>query len=402
MFWIAATVITLACLAIVLAALRTPPPAEARSDVAVYRDQLRELERDVARGTLTEDEAQSARAEVGRRLLSADAATTAPRRTGATVLAAGVITVIVLGVAFGTYRLIGAPGYPDLPLASRVASVEAARAERPGQELAEAEIPDQSPPADADPETLRMAEQLREVLVDRPDDLRGWRLRARIESGLNDPKAAWRAQNRVVAIRGDEADARDFAYLAELMIIAAGGYVSPEAEEVLAETLRLDPSNGSARYYTGLMFAQGGRPDLTWPIWRRLVGDSAEDAPWLPAIYGQIERVSQLAGDPTPLDALPRPGTARGPSAADVQAAGDMTLDERMEMIGGMVEGLAARLATDGGSPSDWGRLITAYGVLGRLNDAATVYAEAQQVFGDDQGAMDIIARAADQAGLAP
>ena len=71
-------------------------------------------------------------------------------------------------------------------------------------------------------------------------------------------------------------------------------------------------------------------------------------------------------------------------------------------MIGGMVEGLAARLASDGGPPSDWSRLITAYGVLGRLDDAATVRAEALQVFAGDQGAIDMVSTAAERAGLAP
>jgi cytochrome c-type biogenesis protein CcmH len=77
-----------------------------------------------------------------------------------------------------------------------------------------------------------------------------------------------------------------------------------------------------------------------------------------------------------------------------------MSMDERMEMIQGMVSGLAERLATEGGPPSDWARLISAYGVLGRTDTAAAVYAEAQQVFGENQGALDIIDRAAERAGI--
>jgi cytochrome c-type biogenesis protein CcmH len=203
----------------------------------------------------------------------------------------------------------------------------------------------------------------------------------------------------VVLLLGDAVEAQDFSRLAELMILAAGGYVSPEAERALAETLRRDPTDGIARYYLGSMYAQGGRPDRAWPIWRRLIADSRPDAPWLPLIYDRIEQVSAAAGDPTPIDQLPTP---RGPTQEDIDFAAEMTLEERQEMIAGMVQGLAARLASQGGPAEDWARLIVAYGVSGRIQAAANVYQEAKLVFADDPAALDGLARAADQAGLAP
>ena len=401
MFWVAAILLSLVTLASVLAAFRARDHASASPDVAVYRDQLEDVERDLARGTLSTDEAASARAEVGRRLLAADAARPDRLRRGPTALGMGLVAAIMLAAAFATYRHLGAPGYPDLPLAGRIEALEAARRARPGQELAEAEVPDRPVPEGVPAERVEAVGQLRDVLSTRPDDLRGWRLLAAEEAGLGDMEAAWRAQDRVLAILGDAAEGQEFSAMAELMILAAGGYVSPEAERALDEALLRDPANGSARYYKGVAEIQGGRPDLAWPRWRRLVADSAPDAPWLPQIMARIERVSQLAGDPTPLDALPQPGS-RGPSSDDIAAAASMSPAERIEMIGGMVAGLAQRLATEGGPPADWARLITAFGVLGRLDEAAAVYAEASQVFGDDPGAMDRLRAAAERAGLAP
>ncbi|GIT92052.1 c-type cytochrome biogenesis protein CcmI [Jannaschia pagri] len=402
-FWIVVVALTLVCLALILLAFRTPPTVTA-PDVAVYRDQLKELDRDLARGVIAAPEAAATRAEVARRLLAADKAAQAQSRgaVGSRWLGMAIVAVVVALTAGATYGLLGAPGYGDLPLAARINEIEAQRATRAGQALAEAEVPDTID--DSRPEITEMANQLRTVLQERPDDLRGWRLAVNTESGLGDLEAAWRAQDRVIAILGDDAQAADFALLAELMILAAAGYVSPEAEQALTRTLELDPRNGSARYYLGLMYAQGGRPDLAWPIWRRLVGDSNPDAPWLPPIYGQIEAVSRAAGDPTPLDQLPSPGGASsgGPSPEAVEAMAALSMEERMEAIGGMVEGLAARLASDGGPPQDWGRLITAYGVMGRLDAASAVYEESKLVFDGDQGALDILARAADRAGLAP
>ena len=399
LFWIAAAALTGLSMLAVLRAFWSGGGDGSDADAAVYRAQLRELDRDAARGTLPAAEAEAARAEVARRLLAADDAGPPEARRGAAVAGATTAAATIMAVGVGTYLWLGAPGYGDLPLDGRIERLEAARAARPGQAAAEAEVPDQPVPDDADPQVVAMVERLRTVLADRPGDVEGWRLAARFEAGLLDHERAWRAQDRLVALLGEDAAADDFADLAEQMILAAGGYVSPEAERALAQAARLDPSNGRGRYYAGLMYAQGGRFDLAWRIWRRLLSDSEPGAPWLDAIRAQAERVSSLAGDPTPLDALPQP---RGPSADDIEAAGALSPDERMEMIGGMVEGLSDRLAKDGGPPADWGRLVTAYGVLGRQDAAAAVYAEAKTVFAADPAALDLLSRSAEQAGLAP
>ena len=99
--------------------------------------------------------------------------------------------------------------------------------------------------------------------------------------------------------------------------------------------------------------------------------------------------------------AAPGSGTARGPSAEDVEAAGEMSAADRMQMIEGMVSGLSDRLATEGGTAQEWAQLITALGVLGRREQAFAVYSNAQEVFAQDPGAIDQINRAAQQAGVA-
>jgi cytochrome c-type biogenesis protein CcmH len=81
-------------------------------------------------------------------------------------------------------------------------------------------------------------------------------------------------------------------------------------------------------------------------------------------------------------------------------AAQDMAEEDRTAMIEGMVSGLAERLATEGGSVSEWARLISAYGVLGRQEDAKAVLTEGRDVFGASQGALQMLNEAAVQAGL--
>ncbi len=62
---------------------------------------------------------------------------------------------------------------------------------------------------------------------------------------------------------------------------------------------------------------------------------------------------------------------ARGPSAGQMQAAKDMTPEQRTEMIRGMVEGLAARLADQPDDVEGWRMLARSYRVLGENAKAA-------------------------------
>jgi cytochrome c-type biogenesis protein CcmH len=75
LFWTVAALLALAVggmLALALLRARDQRAPPAASDVAVYRDQLKEVERDLARGLIAEDEADRLRTEVSRRLLDAD------------------------------------------------------------------------------------------------------------------------------------------------------------------------------------------------------------------------------------------------------------------------------------------------------------------------------------------
>lgn len=402
-FWIVAGALSvLVALALLAAFLRPKKGAvpAAAYDLQVYRDQLKEVDRDLDRGVLSEDEAARARTEVSRRVLEADRAlqkaeAAEARQGGLGAGLVGAALVAMVAGAFGVYLQIGAPGYPDLPLETRIALVEEAREARPGQDEAEAEVTAR-PLIEPNPELEELVAQLRTILERRPDDVEGLRLLSRNEAALGNFRAAHLAQERLIAALGDAVTARDHIDHAEMMILAAGGYVSPEAEAALLRGLEAEPRNGTARYYAGLMYAQQGRPDLAYPIWRALLAESTPDAPWLGPIRLQIEEVAMLAGDPVTLAELPQPREVapRGPTQDQIEAAGEMSAEDRTEMIRGMVGGLAERLATEGGPPQDWARLIGAYVVLGETASARAVYDEALVVFADLPEAIALIEEA--------
>ncbi|MCC1494916.1 c-type cytochrome biogenesis protein CcmI [Cognatishimia sp. F0-27] len=406
LFWIFTALMGLGVAALLaLAVLRgqrdTGPSAA--FDVQVYRDQLKEIDRDLTRGTIPPEEADRLRTEVSRRILAADAKArgetpgTAARAPGALILSA-VVAAVVIGGGYLTYMQLGAPGYPDLPLNTRIEMAAEARENRPSQADAESGLPATAMPDDVPESYQELVVRLRGAVAENPNDLQGQRLLARSEAALGNFSAAWQAQQAIVRIKAAEATARDYADLADMMILAAGGYVSPEAQAALEEALARDPQNGVARYYGGLMMAQTGRPDVAFRMWDRLLAESPDDAPWIPPIRDQIEEMAFRAGVSN--FTLPPLGQ-RGPTQADIDAAGAMSAEERNDMIRGMVAGLSDRLATEGGPPDDWARLINALSVLGDTDQAQAIYREARMVFADLPDGLQTVDAAAAAANIA-
>ncbi|QYX56431.1 c-type cytochrome biogenesis protein CcmI [Roseovarius sp. SCSIO 43702] len=408
LFWIVITALAVGA-ALVLARgliagrIGSEPPAA--YDLKVYRDQLRDLDRDLARGVVSAEEGARLRTEISRRILAADAALTkqnkakSTTRPGGRIAAAGLVVLLVAGSLL-LYLQLGAPGYRDLPLSARLAASEAARTNLPAQaDLMEGGADPTAPAPEVSSDFLALMEQLRTAVEKKPDDLRGLTLLARNEARLGNTRAALAAQRRIVEIKGDDATAADHALLADLLISSAGGTVSREAEAALRAALERDPTQPEARYYLGYLFLQIDRPDSALRTWDALLRDSPPNAPWVPAILETIPEVAARAGQPryTP----PETSALPGPDADALEAARGMTGPERAEFIGAMVEQLSNRLATEGGSPDEWARLITAHGVLGNTEQARAIYDEALERFDGNTEALAALRAAADRAGVA-
>lgn len=371
-------------------------------DMCIYRDQLAEVARDRERGVIGAEEAARLETEISRRLLDADRAAARAAEGGkaprwATMAAALAIAATLAG-GLALYWRIGVPGYDDMPLAGRLALAEQAYQARPDQQTAEARAAERLPAPALEPTMVPLVEQLRAAVAARPNDLQGLQLLVQTELGAGDYRAAWAAQRRIVALLGEAATGEDYAILGDLMVLAAGGLVTPAAEAVLIEALERDPANGVARYYIGLMLAQNGRPDRTFRFWAPLLAEGPEDAPWTATIRESIAELAWLAGEQDYTAPAP---AVRGPSDAEIDAAAGLPVEEREAMIRGMVEGLNARLATQGGTAEDWARLIGALGVLGERERAAAIWTEAGTVFAAHPESLALIGDAAAGAGLA-
>ena len=398
LFWAIAAVLTAMVALVMVQALRRGGDSDGEHpDLKVYRDQLAEVDRDLARGTLSEEEGQRLRVEVSRRLLEADrslASQAAPTARGSLIWA-GVLVIAVLGGALWVYDRMGAPGYADLPLTSRLAAADQALKSRPSQAETLAILPAASP-IDPGAEFSALMDKLRAAVTERPEDAMGLELLARNESSLGNYQAAYEAQTKLLTLLEQSASPDQHLFAAQILITQAQGYVSPEAEAHMIDVLRRAPDNGMARYLTGLMFAQNGRPDRAFELWQPLILEGPEDAPWVEAARADIETAAALAGIPFQMPDLP------GPSAEDMAAAGDMTAEDQQAMIEGMVGQLEARLLAEGGSVEEWLRLINAFQVLNQPDRGTAALRAAEAALAADPAGLQSVRDAATAAGFDP
>ncbi|HEX2944246.1 MAG TPA: c-type cytochrome biogenesis protein CcmI [Rhodopila sp.] len=343
-----------------------PVLGRASYDQAVYRDQLQELDRDIARGLLTDAEAESARLEIQRRLLAADRQPDARTRLARSPVLAAIIFVFVTGGAIASYLWLGAPGVPDEPFSSRKA------------ELAN---------ANADMSLRKAADQLAAKLKQNPSDADGWLLYGRSLAELGDWDKAVDAYGRAIAL--GRTDPAIVAAHAEMLVLQAGGTVTPAAETAFKDLLKTDPRNPVARYYLAVALMQAGEPKQAIGGFQALLAELPSDSPMRGQIGQAVTQAAQQAGIPTPALAqgtAPAPGSpdaagtnapgpnAPGPDAAAMANAANMTEQQRMTMIRGMVAKLAAEQQANPSNLDGWLRLGRAYAVLKEPDKAADAY----------------------------
>lgn len=345
---------------------RAPRTTDARDlDVAFYRAQTAEIDRDRARGLIAEGEAEAARTEAARRLVAAGQQKGGPAVTRSPwpvrVTALTVLVLVPVG-AMALYWRIGMPYMPDQPLQARLS---------------------------APPDRLDFAAAIAKIeqhLAKEPGDGRGWAVLAPIYLRQQRYADAARAFDYMIKTLGPSSER--YAALAEAQTFAADGIVTAEARKNFAEAQKLDAKSPRAAYYLGLAAEQSGDKAGALASWRKLVAESAADAPWLPMVKARI-----AAAEGTPM-------TNGAPESKLAEAVAKMAPDQQQAMIHRMVDGLAARLKDNGSDIDGWLRLVRAYTVLKEADKAQAALADAKRNFAGDAAANKRLDDLAQELGL--
>lgn len=353
-------------------------PARQAFNATVYRDQLDEIDADRGRGLIGEAEAEAARLEVARRLLAADAEASAEKnpdkgRRTARLALVGVALVLPLGV-LSLYLTYGSPRLPDQPLVARL----------------------QDPASEKNLGALVARVEAR--LRSHPEEGEGWDVIAPVYMSARRYGDAADAYGQAIRLLGPSAT-RLSGY-GQALVLEKEGLVSEAARGSLERALALDATLVEPRILLAIAKEQDGNYAAAIDDWRGLVEREGADDRWRSMVRQRIaEAEAHLSGEgPMPGPAPgPAPSAAPGPEAADVAAAQTMSAADRQAMIEGMVQRLATRLEQQSDDLAGWLRLVRAYTVLDRKDEAEKALARAKTQFaGNAQAIRELDALAAE------
>ncbi len=279
---------------------KSAPPDRVEYDLAVYKDQLAEVSRDLERGLMNESRAEAARVEIKRRILACAGADALENQ--AKGLPAGVtrwvglvcIVMIPLG-AIGLYLQLGSPTFRDHPLAERNLEEERASQER-------AEID-------------RLVKGLTARLKQDPKNTRGWVLLGNTYVAADRYAQAVLAYRRALKLAGRRPDI--LSSLGEALVLEAQGRLTDKSRAILVEANDKNPMDPRPYFYLASDLADKG--DLRGAIqhWVNLGVVSQPDAPW----RGTIRRWIQVASARLGIKPGSITPTVKAPAADKAQTA---------------------------------------------------------------------------------
>lgn len=274
-FWIVvAIMIAIALLFVVLPLLGRgqAKAAASRSDLnlSVYRDQLRELDSELAEGALSKEQYQSARSELETRVLedssgpAANAAAPAANGRGAAIAAAIAVPVFSISI----YLMVGQPG-------------ETGTASKP-------------PPASQQEQINAMVDSLAQKLKQNPDDAEGWAMLGRSYNAMRRYSEAADAYERAVALQPNNPQVlTDYA---DILAMKNGRNMLGEPEKYIQQALQIDPNNMKAIALMGTAHFQRKNYPAAIESWQKILNMVPPDSPIAASIKANISQAQGLSG----------------------------------------------------------------------------------------------------------
>lgn len=312
-FWVTAGALCATALAFVLPPLvrtRTRPRADVSQDVVnvgIYRDQLKELDAELAQGAIAQEQYRRTRAEIERRVLeeSGSADASGPVTGNARGIAAG-LAVAIPALAFSLYLALGTPRGLDPEAASQPVDESA-------HQLTAEQI-------------RAMVEKLAARMREEPGNVEGWVMLARSYGVLGRYQESAQAYARASALRPQ--DAQLMADQADATAMSQGRKLDGEPERLIVQALRIDPSNVKARLLAGTVSFQ--RRDFRTAIdhWRAALASVPDGGELSESIKASIAEAEANAGSGAAA-AVPfaqAPAAAQPAEAGKAEITGTVTL----------------------------------------------------------------------------
>lgn len=370
LLWLMFAGLTAAALAFVLRpvfAATEPQPAAVSPELAAYTAQLADLDAQVAQGRLDPAEYDALRHEVSRRILRLDPPSRTPQAPHAreaqpprlAFAAAAAVPLATLAL----YAWLGRPNIEAHPSARN-----------------------QVPTAATTGADLVAAVEAR--IAKSPDDPRGWELIAPIYLRMERFADAADAFQHLLTLSGDTP--QRLAAFAEATVMANDGIVTDAARAAYEKLAVVSPDRFEPRFWLALAKEQDGQRAAAAAEYQAMLKAAPTDAPWRKMVEQRLAAVTSAGPSP------------RGPRPSDVEAASNLTAEQRTQMISGMVDGLAARLKANGADAEGWQRLISSYVTLKQPDKARVALRDAQAALAANTSARAALEQLANRLGLTP
>lgn len=272
-FWIAAVVmVVVALLLVALPLLRKPKTVvvpESGTNVALYREQQHDLDRDLNTGTLSAEGHAQARSELESRLAEElEAAAPPPARRGHAVIA-GVTIASVPVLAVVLYALLGTPQGLNPPAADPAQAVSPEQVER-------------------------MIEKLAQRMKAEPGDPVGWGLLGRTYMALE--RYAEASDAFAQAEKLTPTDAQLLADYADALAMKQGRKLAGEPRRLIERALKVDPESFKVLALAGSAAFEAGEYAIAVKHWERIAQALPPDSEMKQSVAASIADARARAG----------------------------------------------------------------------------------------------------------
>jgi cytochrome c-type biogenesis protein CcmH len=271
LFWLVGAALAAAVLVLLLRPLlkhrNAATISRREANIAIHRDQLRELDADVKGGLLAPADYERARRELEARLLDDASATPLPARSASGRRLAWTLGAGIPLLGLGIYLVVGTPS---------------------------ALLPQSDPHSITAQQLEGMVERLAARLRENPDDVEGWKLLGRSYSVLG--RFGESAEAYAKAAARAPRDAQLLADFADVLAMARGQSLEGEPEKLVLRALEIDPANLKALALAGT--AAFARKDYVRAAahWEKMLAHVAPDSEDARAIRANVQEARSLAG----------------------------------------------------------------------------------------------------------